>query len=96
MQQTDGETTSTLEDRDLEILEFERAWWKYAGAKDSAIREKFDMSVPRYYQVLNVLIDHPAALAYDATLVRRLGRLRTERAAQRTMRRRGGVDASTP
>lgn len=89
MQQTDGETTTTLDDRDLEILEFERAWWKYAGAKDSAIREKFDMSVPRYYQVLNVLIDQPAAMAYDATLVRRLGRLRGQRAAQRSTARLG-------
>jgi len=33
-----------LSDRDREILEFERQWWKYAGAKEQAVREKFDMS----------------------------------------------------
>ena len=44
------------------ILDFERQWWKYAGAKEQAVREKFDMSSTRYYQVLNALIDRPEAL----------------------------------
>ena len=54
-----------LSRRDREILAFERQWWKYAGAKEQAIRELFDMSATRYYQVLNELIDTPAALAAD-------------------------------
>ncbi|MDX6374124.1 MAG: hypothetical protein QOD98_3112, partial [Nocardioidaceae bacterium] len=29
---------SALSDRDREILEFERHWWKYAGAKETAVR----------------------------------------------------------
>ena len=29
---------SELVSRDLEILAFERQWWKYAGAKEQAIR----------------------------------------------------------
>ena len=58
--------------RDREILAFERQWWKYAGAKEQAIRELFDMSTTRYYQVLNALIDNPAALVADPMLVRRL------------------------
>ena len=37
-----------LTDRDLAILEFELQWWRYAGAKEQAIREKFDMSATRY------------------------------------------------
>ncbi len=49
---------STLDARDLEILAFERQWWKYAGAKEQAIKELFDMSSTRYYQVLNALIDN--------------------------------------
>lgn len=77
----------TLSDRDREILEFERHWWKYAGAKESEIREKFDMSSVRYYQVLNWLIDQPAALEADPMLVRRLRRLREQRQAQRSARR---------
>ena len=61
----------TLSDRDREILEFERQWWKYAGAKEQAIRELFDMSATRYYQVLNVLVDRPEALADGTGRARR-------------------------
>jgi hypothetical protein len=75
--------------RDREILAFERQWWKYAGAKEQAIRELFDMSTTRYYQVLNALIDNPAALAADPMLVKRLRRLRASRQRQRSARRLG-------
>ena len=68
-----------LSDRDREVLDFERQWWKYAGAKEQAVREKFDMSSTRYYQVLNALIDRPEALAHDPLLVRRLRRARDRR-----------------
>ena len=75
--------------RDREILMFERQWWKYAGAKEQAVRELFDMSATRYYQVLNALIDTPAALAADPLLVKRLRRLRASRQRQRSARRLG-------
>jgi hypothetical protein len=78
-----------LAQRDLAILAFERQWWKYAGAKESAVREKFDMSSTRYYQVLNALIDRPEALEHDPLLVRRLRRLRATRQRQRSARRLG-------
>jgi hypothetical protein len=78
-----------LSRRDREILAFERQWWKYAGAKEQAIRELFDMSTTRYYQVLNALIDTPAALAVDPMLVKRLRRLRASRQRQRSARRLG-------
>ena len=81
--------TPSLSDRDREILEFERQWWKYAGAKETAVREKFDMSSTRYYQVLNALIDRPEALEADPLLVRRLRRLRAARQRQRSARRLG-------
>jgi hypothetical protein len=80
---------SGLSRRDREILAFERQWWKYAGAKEQAIRELFDMSATRYYQVLNALIDTPAALAADPMLVKRLRRLRASRQRQRSARRLG-------
>ncbi len=54
-----------LAQRDREILAFERQWWKYAGAKEQAIRDLFGLSATRYYQLLNVLIDRPEALAAD-------------------------------
>jgi hypothetical protein len=83
------ETAAGLSQRDREILEFERHWWKYAGAKEQAVREKFDMSSTRYYQVLNALIDRPDALEADPLLVRRLRRLRASRQRQRSARRLG-------
>jgi hypothetical protein len=85
----DAATGPHLSDRDREILEFERQWWKYAGAKETAVREKFDMSSTRYYQVLNALIDRPEALEADPLLVRRLRRLRAARQRQRSARRLG-------
>ena len=78
-----------LSDRDRDILEFERQWWKYAGAKETAVREQFDMSATRYYQVLNALIDRSEALEADPLLVRRLRRLRATRQRQRSARRLG-------
>jgi hypothetical protein len=78
-----------LSERDREIIAFERQWWKYAGAKEQAIRELFDMSATRYYQVLNMLIDSPIALAADPMLIKRLRRLRATRQRARSARRLG-------
>jgi hypothetical protein len=80
---------AVLSERDLRILEFERQWWKYAGAKEQAVRDLFDMSATRYYQVLNALIDRPEALAADPMLVKRLRRLRASRQRARSARRLG-------
>jgi hypothetical protein len=79
----------SLSDRDRSILEFERQWWKYAGAKEQAIRDLFDMSATRYYQVLNALLDNPAALEADPMLVKRLRRMRASRQRARSARRLG-------
>ncbi|GAA0569015.1 hypothetical protein GCM10009546_34740 [Actinomadura livida] len=78
-----------LSERDRRILAFERQWWKYAGAKEQAIRERFDMSATRYYQLLNILIDRPEALECDPMLVKRLRRMRTQRQRSRAARRLG-------
>ncbi|MEX0426559.1 DUF3263 domain-containing protein [Nocardioides sp. DS6] len=85
----EAEGASRLSERDQQILDFERNWWKYAGAKEAAVREKFGMSATRYYQVLNALIDRPEALEEDPLLVRRLRRLRAARQRQRSARRLG-------
>ena len=84
-----GSESGELSSRELEILTFERQWWKYAGAKEQAIRELFGMSGTRYYQVLNDLIDRPAALVHDPMLVKRLRRLRETRRRTRQARRLG-------
>ncbi|MCY0906115.1 DUF3263 domain-containing protein [Arthrobacter sp. H14-L1] len=85
MPQSDG----GFSERDAQMLTLERQWWKYAGAKEQAIFELFDISATHYYQILNVLIDTEAALAHDPMLVKRLRRLRTSRQRARTARRLG-------
>jgi hypothetical protein len=84
-----GSQADALSARDLKILEFERQWWKYAGAKEQAMREMFDMSATRYYQALNALIDRSAAVEADPMLVKRLRRLRAARQRARSARRLG-------
>ena len=81
--------TGALSDRERAILTFERQWWKYAGAKEQAVRDLFGMSATRYYQVLNALIDSPAALEADPMLVKRLRRVRAARQRARSARRLG-------
>jgi hypothetical protein len=83
------EPVGELSARDAEILTFERQWWKFAGAKEQAIRDKFQMSATRYYQILNALIDKPEALAQDPLLVKRLRRLRATRQRNRSAKRLG-------
>ncbi|MET9025097.1 DUF3263 domain-containing protein [Nocardia sp. NPDC004168] len=85
-EQADG---AGLSRRELDILAFERQWWKYAGAKEEAIRELFAMSPTRYYQVLNAVVDRQEALAADPMLVKRLRRLRASRQKARAARRLG-------
>lgn len=82
---------SGLSDQDQKILEFERGWWRYGGAKDSAISEMFGFTATRYYQRLNVLIDTPEALAADPMLVKRLRRMRGARQQARQQRRTAGI-----
>ncbi len=92
-QPADDAPAGQLSARDGDILAFERQWWKFAGAKEQAIRDKFQMSATRYYQVLNALIDKPEALAADPLLVKRLRRLRSSRQRARSAKRLG-IDLS--
>jgi hypothetical protein len=83
------EAPDRLTDRDLQVLAFERRWWKYAGAKEQAIKDSFDLSATRYYQLLRVIIDQPAALVHDPMLVKRLRRLQEIRQRARSVKRLG-------
>lgn len=91
--QADPSHVSGLSERDREILAFERQWWKYAGSKEQAIKELFEMSPTRYYQVLNALLNSEEALAEDPMLVKRLRRMRDQRQRSRIARRLG-VDST--
>jgi len=77
---------TTLTDLESRILDFERNWWRFAGAKESAIKDLFDLTAARYYQLLNDLIDRDDALAASPMLVKRLRRLREARMQARSAR----------
>ena len=81
-----SEPESELSTRDERILAFERQWWRHAGAKEDAIRAEFGLSPARYYQLLNAVIDLPAAVRHDPMLVRRLLRARDARTSARAAR----------
>ena len=70
---------SELTDRDRAILDFERQQWRYLGTKASEVGERFGVSLARYQEDLNALLDRPAALTYAPATVRRLRRLRQGR-----------------
>jgi hypothetical protein len=79
-----------LSERDRAILDFERSWWRESGPKEQGIRDRLDLSAARYYQLLNELLDDPAALEYDPLGVRRLRRLRDRRRRARFEGRSAG------
>lgn len=74
---------SGLSDQDQALLAFAKQRWRYAGAREQAIRDLFGLSTTRYEQELNRLLDDPAALEHDPALVMRLRRVRDERRARR-------------
>lgn len=82
-------TPEVLDDRSRALLDFERESWKLDMPKERAIRERFGFSATRYHQLLNRLIEEPAALAYDPMLVRRLQRVREARRQRRVARQLG-------
>jgi len=75
-----------LTDTAREILAIERQWWQYPGTKEATVRARLDISMVRYTQLLNRLIDSEAALAHDPLTVKRLRRIRAERKRSRTLR----------
>jgi hypothetical protein len=85
MEETSVRLETSLTDLEVRILDFERQWWKYAGIKDSAIRELFNLSAKQYYELLNNLIDRPDALAASPLLIKRLRRLREARVSSRSL-----------
>jgi hypothetical protein len=77
-----------LTDKDRAILDFERQHSRYLGAKDAEVRTRFGVTLARYHEWLNALLDRPEALAHAPATVRRLRRLRQKRLAARRADRR--------
>jgi hypothetical protein len=82
-----SDVVAELSERDAAILAFERTWWSADADKDAEILARFAMSSTRYHQILNGLLDDPAAMAHDALLVKRLRRLRERRQHERSASR---------
>ena len=72
-----------LSEFELSILAFERQWWRHAGAKESAIKENFNLAPAAYYQLLSILIDNEVAYELEPMLIKRLRRLRDVRSSKR-------------
>ena len=85
MEESSLQVQSLLSDLEVRILDFERQWWKYAGAKDAAIKELFQISAKEYYELLNNLIDRDDALAASPLLIKRLRRLREARVSSHSL-----------
>ena len=82
-------SSSGLSELELKMLEFERTWWRHAGAKESSIKELFNLTPPAYYQLLNNLIDRQEALLAQPILVKRLRRIRDARTTARSSSKLG-------
>lgn len=79
-----------LSPAEIEILEFERAWWGNVPNKESAVRERFGLTLARYYQCVNALCEGTAALEYDAVFVRQLRQAQQLRTNARRLGPEGG------
>ncbi len=72
-----------LTQRDRAILDFERSWFSQSGSKADAVRDLFELSTTRYYELLTEILADPEAVEFDPLLVRRLRRDRDRRRRER-------------
>ena len=70
------------------MLEFAGRFYRQPGRQADAIRDEFGVSVTRFWQLVNQLVDTQAALAHDPVLVHRLQQIRAQRDTGRAARAR--------
>ena len=63
-----------MTDIEMAILDFEREWWRHAGAKDREVSQRWGFSASEYDRLLAAVAVRPEAMAYDALTVRRIRR----------------------
>ncbi|WKW86328.1 helix-turn-helix DNA binding domain protein [Gordonia phage Budski] len=68
-----------MTDEEKAMLDLAGQRWNYAGSLEQKVRDEFGISLTRFYQRVNQLIDTEEALAYSPVVVNRLRRLRTRR-----------------
>ena len=81
---TVDEVMPPLTPADLEVLEFERATWRYQGRREAVIRLRFGISTTLYTQRVLRIVEHPDAAAYNPQLV---AAIRSRVARRRDQRR---------
>lgn len=74
-----------LSEHQLEILAFEKKFFKYAGIKERAIATELGMTPTQYYQQVFALLEHPGAAALEPALIARLNNLREGRQRRRVL-----------
>ena len=72
-----------LTDTDRAMLDLEGELYRYLGAKEATVRQRFGLSLVQFNARVLWLIEQPAGLAYAPATVRRLQRLRDMRLAAR-------------
>lgn len=72
-----------LSDEECALLDFADQQWRYAGNQADAIMAEFGITITRYWQRVNQLLDREEALAHNPILVNRLRRLRASRVRAR-------------
>ncbi len=65
------------------LLDFAALRYNTQGALAQAVHDRFGLSLTRYYQHVNALLDRPEAFRYAPQLVARLRRLRDTRRHRR-------------
>jgi hypothetical protein len=73
-----------LNDREKELLQIAGAHYKYPGAREAHVRERFGIGPTAFYVEVNQIINRPDALEHDPLTVKRLLRLRDRRRAARS------------
>ncbi|ATW60822.1 helix-turn-helix DNA binding protein [Gordonia phage BENtherdunthat] len=68
-----------MTDEERRMLDLAGQRWNFAGNLEQQVRDEFGISLTRFYQRVNQLVDTEEALAYSPVVVNRLRRLRTRR-----------------
>lgn len=65
--------------REHMAIQLAAAHYKFAGARETDMRDQLGMSAPRFWQYVNALLERPDVLAAYPREVHRLLRLRDQR-----------------
>jgi hypothetical protein len=63
-----------MTDIEMAILDFEREWWRHAGARDEEVSRRWGMSASEYHRRLMAIAVRSEAMAYDPLTERRIRR----------------------